>query len=111
MAFEKVCSIDDLWEGDMAAFDINGERVLVIHADGGEVYAVQGICPHQRFELVDGKLEGTALTCSAHLWQFDVKTGAGINPKRCQLACYPAKILDDDVYVNTDGIEPLVASL
>ena len=111
MAYQRICCVDDLWEGEMAAFDVDGQRILIIHVDGGEIYAVQGICPHQRFELAEGTLDGTALTCSAHLWQFDVTTGAGINPKRCRLARYPAKIHNEEVYVDIDGIEPLIASI
>ena len=50
--YMRVCSLDDLWEGDMESFEISGTQVLVIHTDGGEVFAVQGTCPHQEIPLV-----------------------------------------------------------
>ena len=38
--FKRVCSLDDLWEGDMESFDVDGKEILVIHADGGKLFAV-----------------------------------------------------------------------
>lgn len=105
MAFTKVCTLDDLWEGEMEMFEIGGTEVLVIHCDGGVVHAVQGICPHQEIPLVEGTLQGRTLTCRAHLWQFDVTSGDGINPSDCTLAVYPVEVRGDDVYVDIEGIE------
>jgi toluene monooxygenase system ferredoxin subunit len=97
--FFRVCSLDDVWEGEMAVFDAGGREVLVVHAEGGTVVAFEPECPHQNFPLVDGSLEGRTLTCAAHLWQFDASTGAGINPGGCMLKTYPVKIEDDGVFV------------
>ena len=108
MAFEKICTLDDIWEGDMAAFEADdGTDVLLVHADGGELKAFQAICPHQHFELIEGTLDDAVLTCRAHLWQFDANTGKGVNPADCALAEYPLRIDGDDVYVDVAGIEPL----
>jgi toluene monooxygenase system ferredoxin subunit len=51
-------------------------------------------------------LEDNVLTCRAHLWQFDVRDGCGINPSDCNLAIYPTKIEGDEVYIDIDGVEP-----
>ena len=99
MEFVRVCSLDELWEGEMAVFEAGGREVLLVHAEGGSVAAFQSQCPHQDFALVDGTLEGRTLTCAAHLWQFDASTGAGINPAGCSLKTYPVKIDGDDVFV------------
>ena len=109
MSFTKVCSLDDLWEGEMEAFTVNQQEILLVCAEGGEVKAFQGICPHQDIPLVDGKFDGTKIICRAHLWQFDAGTGQGINPDDCALASYPVRIDGDDVLVSTEGVEPLFA--
>ncbi len=109
MSFTKVCTVDDLWEGEMEAFSVNGHEILLVSAEGGEIKAFQGICPHQDIPLVEGKFDGKKVICRAHLWQFDAATGLGINPSDCALAEYPVKLDGDDVYVETEGVEPLFA--
>ena len=109
MSFTKVCSLDDLLEGEMEAFTVNQQEILLVCAEGGEVKAFQGICPHQDIPLVDGKFDGTKIICRAHLWQFDACTGKGINPDDCALAEYPVRIDGEDVLVSTDGVTPLFA--
>lgn len=112
MAFEKICSLDDVWEGEMASFNTaNGTMVLLVVLEGGEVKAYQGHCPHQEIELAEGTLDGTELTCSAHLWQFDLTTGEGINPASCRLSEYATRVEGDDIFVDVAGIEPFQAGI
>jgi toluene monooxygenase system ferredoxin subunit len=112
MAFEKICTLDDVWEGDMSCFGTRqGREVLVVCLAGGHVKAFQAMCPHQETKLVDGELEGHVLTCSAHLWQFDCRTGKSINPDDCRIAEYPTKVVGDDVLVDVEGIEPFRAQI
>jgi toluene monooxygenase system ferredoxin subunit len=109
MAFTKVCLVDELWEGEMQSFQVDGKEVLLVCTDGGEIKAFQGICPHQDIPLIDGKFDGKKIICKAHLWQFDAGTGKGINPSNCKLAEYPVQIDGDDVLIDTSSVEPLFA--
>ena len=107
MAMEKICTVEDVWEGEMDAFEVtDGREVLVACLDGGDWRAFQAICPHQETALVEGTLEGTTLTCRAHLWQFDLVTGRGVNPSDSRLADYPVEVDGEDVLVDVAGIEP-----
>ncbi|KUR76757.1 Rieske 2Fe-2S domain-containing protein [Novosphingobium sp. Fuku2-ISO-50] len=107
--FTKVCTLDDVWEGEMETFTVNGHEILLVCAPGGEISAFQGICPHQDIPLVEGKFDGKTLICRAHLWQFDVTDGKGINPDDCALAKYPVQIDGEDVLVCTEGVAALFA--
>ena len=109
MSFTKVCTLDDVWEGEMAPFTVNGHEILLVCAEGGEIKAFQGVCPHQDIALAEGKFDGKKVICRAHLWQFDASSGKGINPDDCALAEYPVKVDGDDIYVETAGVEPLFA--
>ena len=109
MNFELVCTLDDVWEGDMAEFELDGQSILLVWPRDGEIHAFQGICPHQDIPLVEGKVDGKTLMCRAHQWTFDGTTGVGVNPKDCRLAEYPVKIDGDNVYVALNGIQPVFA--
>ncbi|ENO79307.1 Rieske (2Fe-2S) region [Thauera sp. 27] len=109
MSFTKVCTVDDLWEGEMEPFTVNGHEILLVCAEGGNVKAFQGICPHQDIPLAEGKFDGQKIICRAHLWQFDACSGKGINPDDCALAEYPVKLNGDDILVETEGVTPLFA--
>lgn len=100
MAFERVCTTADLGAGDMAAFYVEGEEVLVLRDKAGDLHALDGICPHEDYPLVEGVFDGTVLTCVNHLWCFDVSTGKGINPPSSRLGRFPLKVEGDAVYVD-----------
>ena len=36
MGFKKVCTLDDLWEGEMESFDVDGQEILLVCAEGGD---------------------------------------------------------------------------
>ncbi len=95
----EVATLDDLWEGELLDVEVDGELVLLAHLPGGKIVAYQGICPHQEVNLADGEFEDGILTCSAHLWQFDLHTGAGVNPKNCQLYRYETRVEGETIYV------------
>jgi toluene monooxygenase system ferredoxin subunit len=94
-----VATLDDLWEGDITDVQVGDELILLVHLVGGNIRAYQGYCPHQKTILADGKLDGHVLTCAAHLWQFNLSTGEGINPKRCQLHRYEVQVEDRTISV------------
>lgn len=67
----------------------------------------QGTCPHQRRALAEGDLYGDVLTCSAHMWSFDVRTGEGVQGTEADIAEYPTKIEDGQVLVDPSLVEPV----
>lgn len=97
--FKRACDLDDVWEGEMDVFEVDGQDVLIVHAADGEIRAFNPICPHQEHPLIEGDLENGILTCSAHLWQFDVLSGEGVNPTGTSLINYPVKTEDDAIWV------------
>ncbi|GAA0667555.1 hypothetical protein GCM10009535_54290 [Streptomyces thermocarboxydovorans] len=92
---------DELWEGDILDVEVEGEQVLLVHLSGGDVKAYQGMCPHQEVLLADGEWDedSAVLLCGGHKWEFDMKTGAGLNPTGCQLYEYPIRVTENQVEV------------
>jgi toluene monooxygenase system ferredoxin subunit len=94
-----VATLHELWEGEVTDVQVGNELILLVHLNGGDIRAYQGYCPHQKTALADGKLDGHILTCAAHLWQFNLFTGEGVNPKGCQLHRYQVKVEDSTISV------------
>ncbi len=93
----------------MAAFEVDGREVLLVHLPGGDVRAIQAICPHQAQPLVEGELRGCVLTCRAHRWEFDVATGKSVNPEGEEVRVFPVQVENDEVWVDVAGVAPDVS--
>ena len=97
-----VATLDDIWEGDMRSVMLDGLDLLLCNV-AGVVVAYDNSCPHLGNPLSLGRLEGHILTCAAHEWSFDVRTGGGINPAGTCLRRYPVRLDADRVLVDADA--------
>jgi nitrite reductase/ring-hydroxylating ferredoxin subunit len=82
-----------------------GPAALVALVDGAP-HAVSDTCPHRGTSLSGGLLRDGVVTCPAHLWQYDVRTGARHDTRGEGLACYPARLDGDDVVVELPDPTP-----
>lgn len=96
-ASRRVCRRADLAEGEAVVEDVDGTTVAVFLA-GGEVYALDGVCPHQGGPLGQGKVEDGCVYCPWHGWQFELSTGEHVHGKK-SARTYPVAVEDGDVYV------------
>lgn len=102
MAFTSALAAAELWDGDMTAVTIGGRDILLVRIDG-VIYAYENRCAHLGVALSQGELDGHVLTCSAHHWQYDVRSGSGINPATACLTRFAAKIESGDVLVDVNS--------
>jgi 3-phenylpropionate/trans-cinnamate dioxygenase ferredoxin component len=97
--FTKVAKSGQVGEGEVAAFEVGGERISVAHVEGS-LYAFSDICTHAHCSLADGELEGTTVTCPCHGSQFDVTTGAVLNPPATEpVAVFPVRVEEEEIQV------------
>jgi len=92
---------DELWDGEMRSQVLAGRKVLVLRI-GGHFHAYEDRCAHLGVALSSGRLDGHVLTCSAHHYQYDARTGAGINPRRCALQRFLVKVEAGQVLVDPE---------
>ncbi len=98
----RIARIDDCTRGSIQE-RVAGERVVALFNVDGELYALDGVCPHQGGPLGKGCLVGAVVTCPWHGWQFDVRTGRHqVSPTIAQPRL-PVRIEGDFVLVD---IEP-----
>lgn len=72
---------EQLWEGEMIGVRLAGADVLLVNLGPDGIHAYDNRCPHAGSRLSDGRLSAANLRCGAHLWEFDVRTGEGVNPR------------------------------
>jgi 3-phenylpropionate/trans-cinnamate dioxygenase ferredoxin subunit len=100
--YVRVCSVEDVSEGIPAAFSVAGaedpNRVLV--RIGSDLFALSGVCPHERGDLSEGLVDNGILWCPVHSSGFDCRTGAVVHPPAARpLRTYDVRIEGGEVYV------------
>jgi toluene monooxygenase system ferredoxin subunit len=91
--------LDELWEGEMVGVRVGTADVLLVHLGKDGIHAYDNRCPHAQSRLSEGQLSTTTLRCAAHHWEFNLRSGAGINPRNCRLRRYPVRIDEGVVMV------------
>jgi 3-phenylpropionate/trans-cinnamate dioxygenase ferredoxin subunit len=77
--FVSVARADDIPDGEMRAFNVEGEEIAIANA-GGSFYAFSDVCTHKECSLSDGDLDETIVECPCHGSAFDIGTGEVMNP-------------------------------
>ncbi len=96
--FVRVAGTTDLAPGTGTVAEISGQAIAVFNLDG-TFYAFDNTCVHRGGPLGEGELEGEAVTCPWHGWQYNVKTGACINNPSASVKTYQVKVEGEDIKV------------
>ena len=99
MTWKKVCPVGEVAEDAIAEFDIDGEKIAVVRA-GEDLFVYPLRCPHMEEPLSNGFCDGETVTCSFHLWQWNMRTGESTGEAEVDLLKYPVKIDGGDLYVD-----------
>jgi len=102
--FVKLCKINDVSEKSPKVFVVEGRKVGV-YFNGKEYFAFSPTCPHANANLRLGRYTESTVICRWHNWEFDLKSGKGVNNEG-KLKKFLVKIEQDDILVrfeeNTD---------
>ncbi|WP_312797813.1 non-heme iron oxygenase ferredoxin subunit [Tianweitania sp.] len=99
MGWNAVCRTEELDEGAMRSFELEGTRIVLYRIEGA-CYATSNVCTHAFALLSDGWLDDNVIECPLHGAQFDVTTGRVLcGPATVDLAAYPVREKDGFVEV------------
>ena len=99
MSWKRVCGASDIAAQQIKKFDVDGIRILVANYGDG-FRAFPPFCPHMEEPLQESALiEGELMTCTKHLWQWNLKTLEMTGPAEKPLLTYDTKLEGDDVFV------------
>lgn len=96
--FLTVASSSDLPEARGFTVRI-GEHEVALFNIAGEIYALDGRCPHRGGSLGEGTVENGTVFCPLHGWQFDVKTGVCLDKPDRPAQCFPVRVVDGQIQV------------
>lgn len=89
--------LEDYPESRGTLVQVGGRRVAVFRIDM-QLFAIEDTCPHRRFPLHDGSLNGLSVSCRTHGSCFDLISGAVLRgPARKPVPVYRAHVVDDQV--------------
>ena len=98
-------TLDELWEGEVRGVNLGGLDVVLCNVDG-ELFAYEDRCPHLANPLSHGVLNHDTLRCAAHEWEFDARTGQGVNPQAAHLKPFPVRRDDDRIFIQIPSESP-----
>lgn len=102
MASHKVCTLEELPPATAKEVTVDGQILAFFNCDG-EIYCLDGICPHAGGPLGKGKFEGCLVTCNWHGWQFNVKCGTHSMTENIRQPTYETEVRKGSIYVILPG--------
>ncbi len=104
MAFTSVCKRIDLEAGEWLPFNVNGEAIMPVWADGNYPRACRGLCPHGQASFQGGLFNGRVILCTVHGREFDARTGKSLVPPGWALEEYLLRMEGDWLQVDMDRL-------
>jgi nitrite reductase (NADH) small subunit/3-phenylpropionate/trans-cinnamate dioxygenase ferredoxin subunit len=88
----------------LSEIPINSSRVVTVRGKdiaifnvGGQLFAIDDLCPHMGASLSGGFVEDGCVTCPWHYWRFRLADGAWADNPKVRLGSYPVEIHGDRV--------------
>jgi nitrite reductase/ring-hydroxylating ferredoxin subunit len=100
MAFVKVAAVSDIPVGQGTHLDVHGVSFALFNAGGGRFHAMSSLCPHEDGPLAEGWLEGDAVVCPWHGFDFELSSGKCRVDEGLSIAVYQVRVVGDAVEVD-----------
>jgi 3-phenylpropionate/trans-cinnamate dioxygenase ferredoxin component len=99
MTWVRACDVNDVNDGE--AIQLQTEPLIAIFNVGGEYFAIDDTCTHDKYSLADGYIDGDQVECSWHFAKFCIRTGAVLSPPATEsVRVYAVRIDKSDVLVD-----------
>ena len=99
MAFVRAARKDEIPAGSIREFQVDGLTVAIANV-GTRFYAISNTCLHRGGPLGQGILQGVAVTCPWHGWQYDVTTGKLTMNPAAGVKTFVIEVRGDDLWID-----------
>ena len=100
MGFVRVAAVDDIGVGQGALVEHGGLTIAVFNAGGGRFVACSPTCPHEDGPLVEGWIDGNAVVCPWHGYDFDLASGTCRVAPGLSVSVYPIRVSEKGIEVD-----------
>jgi toluene monooxygenase system ferredoxin subunit len=97
--WHEACDLADL-EGEELLERRVGEHEVLLVRMGESLVACPARCPHMDEPLAFGIVDGCVLTCTKHLWQWNLETGTAQGPAELPLTVAATRVAGGKVMVD-----------
>jgi toluene monooxygenase system ferredoxin subunit len=100
LTWQRLCSAEEVPSGRLIGMEFQGVKILVVRIDHDFV-AFPPLCPHMAEPLeTSGICADGILTCTKHIWQWELKTGVPLGEAEKPLLHYPTKLEGDALWID-----------
>lgn len=93
----EVAALDEVPEGKVKVVEADGRQIALCNY-GGQIFAIDDVCTHDRGPLDQGELIGKEIECPRHGARFDVTTGVATRlPAIRPVRTYPVLVKDGKI--------------
>jgi nitrite reductase (NADH) small subunit len=100
MAFVRVAATAEIPVGQGTLIDVGGVTLALFNAGGGRFHATSPLCPHEDGPLAEGWIEGDAVVCPWHGFDFELGTGRCRVDEGLAITVYPVRVTGGDIEVD-----------
>lgn len=102
MAWKRICSVADVPANGVRKFSAGAFAVIVTNYGEG-VRVLPPVCPHMEEPLeLSGVIANCKLTCTKHLWSWDLRTLGQLGETEKPLQEYQSRVVDGAVEAVVD---------
>lgn len=101
MAFLRAARKNEIPPGTIREFQVDGLTLAIANV-GDKFYAINNTCLHRGGPLGQGTLQGAAVTCPWHGWQYDVTTGKLVMNQAVGVKQYNIEVRGEDLWVEAE---------
>jgi nitrite reductase/ring-hydroxylating ferredoxin subunit len=102
MTWKRICGAGDVADNSVKKFTVDGIQILLVNFGAG-YRAIPPVCPHMEEPLEEsGIVASCALTCTKHLWSWDLATLELRGETEKPLKTYEVKQENGSIFVNIE---------
>lgn len=96
----RVGRLDDIPRQGARTVRTGQGPIAIFRTEDDQLFALRDRCPHKGGPLSEGIVHGCKVACPLHGWHIELGTGQAVAPDEGQVARFPVKLEDGEVFLS-----------